>query len=455
MKIKLTIICIFICNLFVLFSCANLGKDKQVEAIKKVKAEVVKTKEVSNTVNGFGTLSYQKKVDVITNQDGAIEKFIFREGDRVTKNAVVIVLNNPQIVLAVERAENALAQADAAVNMAKSQLFDTQLQAEAALLNLEKSDAEMKEAWKSYYEEERKQKSQEILFEAGGVSNEAIRQARFELESKFAALQFAEKDQEIKRIGFRDKDLIAAGMEVPEDKEERKEALIQLLIKKACTEIEAAEASRGAAEKELKSANLAKDELIIRSPINGIIAAKYLEESEHVKREDKLLTIMESDHLYAVIPVRESDSFKIQHGMEAFVEIDGINSSYNGKVDLISPYADSKSYTFSVRVLFDVRDILQNSKMDFPKPGMFSRVSINLGKPRAVLVISESALFNIKNDSGSVFVVNGKTVTERKVLLGEMFEGEREILNGLTVGEVAVLQPDSDLEDGSYVSVAQ
>ncbi|GMO48525.1 MAG: efflux RND transporter periplasmic adaptor subunit [Termitinemataceae bacterium] len=449
--------------LFSVLSCANLKKDAQIENVKKVKGEVVKQSEIPNTIDGFGTLSYQKKVDVISKQEGSLAKIYFKEGQKINKGDVVVMLENPQILLAVERAENMLEQAESALFLAEAALFDAELQAEANLLSLEKSDAEMAQAWKSFYEEEHKQESQEIIYEAGGISDEAIRAARFEFESKRTSLELAEKELEIKKIGFREKDLINAGIEVPQGKEEKLQAFVKLLTRKSKAEIAAAISRKSAAEKELKSALIAKDELVIRSPINGILAVKYPEEGEHVKGEDKLLTIMDNEYLYAVIPVSETDAFKLQTGMESTVEIDGTNNTYSGKIDLINPYADSASYTFSVRILISKEGLqnkgLQNKEnslgAEFPKPGMFSRVSISLGAPRSVVSVKESAIFNINNDQGAVFVVNGKSIIEKNVTLGVSYNGSREIKSGLNINEVAVLQPDSDLQEGDYVSIVQ
>ncbi|MDR2842917.1 MAG: efflux RND transporter periplasmic adaptor subunit [Spirochaetaceae bacterium] len=433
-------------------SCANLNKEKTSVDIKKVKGYPATFKVLPNTIDGFGTLSYQKKVDVSSTQDAVIQKIYFREGNKVNKGDVIIVLENPQIILAVERAENSLEQAEAALQLANSTLFETELQAEANLLSLEKLDYEMALAWKDYYEEERKQKAQEILYEAGGLSDEAIRGSRFKLESQHNSLELAQRDLEIKRIGFRERDLIAAGIKVPENNDDKIKAFVQLLTKKAQAEITAAIAQRDAAKKELKSCNIAKSELTIRSPINGILAAKYLEEGESVKKEDKLATMMDSDYLYAVIPVRETDVFKIQNGMSADVSIDGINKIYTGSIDLISPYADSKSFTFSVRVL------ISKNKIDdkyFPKPGMFTRVVIDLGNPRTVLLVKESSVFDIQNNEGSIFIVNGNLLVEKKVVLGDIAGDEFEIKEGLSEGEIAVLHRDSDLKEGDYVTVIE
>jgi multidrug efflux pump subunit AcrA (membrane-fusion protein) len=140
-------------------------------------------------------------------------------------------------------------------------------------------------------------------------------------------------------------------------------------------------------------------------------------------------------------------------------------SSYNGIVDLISPIADNKSFTFSVRVLISKQDIIKKDTADnyavsneenkFAKPGMFARVSVNMGPPRTILAVKDAAIINKSNKAGAVFIVHEKTVTERKVSLGELTGDEWEITDGLTGGELVVLRPASDLQEGEYVSLVE
>ncbi|GHV83933.1 hypothetical protein AGMMS50212_12730 [Spirochaetia bacterium] len=447
--------------LILMFTVSCVSKKNDVnEIVNKVEGHIVESKNLENKIDGFGALSYQKKIDVTAVQDAEMYQLNVREGDNVKKDQIIAVTKNPHILLALGRSQNALSQAQAALDLARAKLLEGELRAEAQLISLEKADAEMKQAWIAYNEEERKQKARETLFEAGGVNEEAIREARFKLKQQFNSLELAEKDLEIKRIGFRDKDLIAAGMKVPSGINEKTKAFVRLSTVTARAELEAAAANRDSAQKELESSQLANEQLIIRSPISGVLVVKYFEEGERIKREDKIVTIIDTEYLYAVFPVRESDAFRIENGMNAVVDIDGTSSSYNGIVDLVSPVADSKSFTFSVRVLLSNNssegvDEKDSNLFNFAKPGMFARVSINLGNPRSIIALKDAAIISKNNDEGIVFIVNGKTVSERKIILGESIGDEWEILDGLKAGEVAVLHPDSNLQDGSYVYIAE
>jgi RND family efflux transporter MFP subunit len=433
-----------------LLSCAGKGEQGPGEPVRQVRGAAVVLRELPNEIDGFGTLSFLTKIDIAAPQEGSVKKLFFREGDPVVQGAVAALLENSQIVLAAGRAENTLAQALAARELARSRLIEGEFQAEAQLLSIKKAEAELAQARRAWEEENRKHRDRELLFEAGGVSEERIKEARFTLASQWEQVTLMERELDIRRVGCRDRDLIVAGMPVPGDEEDRYRALVSLLTVSLKAELGAAEARLDAAEKELESARIALAELRIRSPGTGILGARYVEEGERVKREDKILTIIDTASLYAVFPVRENDALRLRNGMAARVLIDGTGETREGVVDLVYPQADSQSFTFLVRVL------LRNDGDDRGrlKPGMFARVQVTLGPPRQALTLPESSLMNKKDREAKVFVIAGNTLSERTVVLGLSLGADREIISGIVAGEVAVLKPEGDLREGTHVSAA-
>jgi RND family efflux transporter MFP subunit len=409
-------------------------------------------KEQPNEISGTGTLSFLKKVDIAAPQDAVLGRLFFREGDLIRAGNLVAVLENPQIVLAVGRAENAYAQAEAALELARSRLMEGEFQAEAQILSLGKAVDELAQSRRNYGEMERKHQDQEILFAAGGISVETIRTGRFSLEAEAERLRLMEKELDIRRVGFRDEDLLAAGFPVPGDETERRRSLIRLATATLRAEYAAAGAQLEAAAKELESTRLAEAELLVRSPARGTVGARYFETGERLKREDKILSLIDMESLYAVFPVREAEALSLRKGMPARVYADGTGENYEGTVDLISPTADSQSFTFSVRVLLPPGVIAPRPGTSPLKPGMFVRVSVTLGPPRMVLTVPESSLVNKKDSRGTVFVINDRVLSEREVDFGVSLGEDREILSGLVPGEVVVVRPDTGLRDGTYVS---
>ena len=436
-------------TVFLLFACGK--NDAGFDEVKNVKAAAAVMREMPDEASGFGSLSFLSKVDIASPQEAVIKKLHFREGDEVRQGDVILLLENPQINLAVERAHNSFSQALAACNLAGSRLLEGVFQSEAQLLALEKAEAELTLSKRRWEEDRRKHQNQETLYEAGGIHTEAILVSRFSLDTEWEQLLLLERELEIRKIGCRDQDLIKAGISVPRDENERRAALVNLMTSSLRAELEAAKAGLEASEKELASANIALGELTIKSPVTAVVGARYLEEGERVRAQDKILSLIDTASLYAIFPVREKDALRIKKGMSASVLVDGTGEKLGGAVDLVYPQADSQSLSFLVRVLLqESKNANQISKL---KSGMFARVTVSLGLPDMVLYIPETAIFNQKNNEGKVFVINGSALTERKISLGFLHGEEREVKAGLNAGELIVQRPDSDLREGTNVAL--
>ena len=185
--------------------------------LRQVRTCLVKEITIPDEVSGFGSLSFLKKVDITSPQEGTVVTMLRQEGTPVAQGSVVAVLDNPQIRLAVNRAKNARDQAQAAVELARSRLLEGKFQAEARILDLAKAEAELVQARKEYQEQARKLEDQEALYKAGGITEDSIRSARFALESMAERLRLQEQDLAIRWVGLRPQDLRAAGFEIPKN----------------------------------------------------------------------------------------------------------------------------------------------------------------------------------------------------------------------------------------------
>ncbi|MCL1928588.1 MAG: efflux RND transporter periplasmic adaptor subunit [Treponema sp.] len=443
-----------------LLSCFILGvflsSCKKVQAatdgyIPRVKIAAAEEKMITEEVTGFGSLSFLTKVDVNASQDGVINRIYYREGTVVPNAAKIVEINNPQLDLAVGRAENAYSQAAAALKLTKSRLLEGEFRAEAEILGIAKAEAEFFQAGKILEEQRRKAEDQEKLYGAGGLSEEAIRETRFNLSNAEEQLTLMERDLKIRTVGLRDDDLRRTGLFPTSgfaSEAERHSALVVLSTLTLRAETEAAEAQLEAAVKELESVRLAKSELTIYSPAAGTVGIRYLEEGERAKKEDKILTLMDTGALYVIFSLRESDALQLRKGMTAKVKVDGAGEIYDGTVDLVSPQADSQSFTFSVRVLLPHEVVAKEDKL---KPGMFARVTIRLADERFALTVAESAIVNRKDDEGSVFIISQGRAHERKIKFGLLYGENREVYSGLKAGETVVVNPDASIKEGLHV----
>jgi multidrug efflux pump subunit AcrA (membrane-fusion protein) len=432
-------------------SCANTTQkgENPAMSVRVAQAEIA---DKPNEVRGFGSLSFLKKNDISSRQDGEIAAIYYREGKEVRVGDILALLKNPRLSIAVEVAEQEFTQAETAYQLAKTRLLEGEFNAEAELLSLKRSEMELSEKTRYHGEQVRKFNQQKTLYTAGGVNEESVRGARFEIDAQAAQLELSALDIEIRKIGLRDKDLAAAGMPVSGDPDEKAKALIALSTSVLRIELKAAETSMEMAYNNLISARTAEAEMRIESPASGFIAVRNYETGEQVKKDDVLFTVLNTDSLYATIPVKESDAALVKKDMPALVKIESTGGEYKAKVDLVSPIADVQSFMFNVRVLIDGKEL---PEVSWAKPGMFAGVRIILGEPEKTVVIDDTAIINKTKNEGTVFAVQGQNVTMKPVTFGEILENKREIIHGLGKGELVVLKPAAGLKEGAYVQITK
>jgi len=124
-----------------------------------------------------------------------------------------------------------------------------------------------------------------------------------------------------------------------------------------------------------------------------------------------------------------------------------------GDVIAIIPTADRSKATVKVRVALNVHD---------PRivPDMGVRVSFlekaqpaNAAAPKPGVLAPASAI--VSRDGADVaFVVEGDKTMRRTVKLGRTLGDDREVLSGLTAGDIVVIDPPKNLADGARVRVA-
>src|SRR4029077_16686295 len=84
-------------------------------------------------------------------------------------------------------------------------------------------------------------------------------------------------------------------------------------------------------------------------------------------------------------------------------------------------------------------------------PGLFARVRMPFGRPHKALLVSERAL---DTDLGAriLYIVDDKNqVVVRKVQLGDLHDGLREITSGLKAGERYILEGLQQVRPGATV----
>ena len=184
----------------------------------------------------------------------------------------------------------------------------------------------------------------------------------------------------------------------------------------------------------------------IRSPIEGWITSRKIDQGMRVSPGTELYTVEDFDPLLARVYVPEKDIVKIKTGMDVNVKSEVYKESFKGKVKIINPRIDPQSGTFKVTITITDKSL----KL---RPGMLVTCNIIISKKDNAIVVSKKAIFYRNGDSYVFTLKRGGIVKLKKVKLGTELEKDYEILDGLKEGEIVVTQGIENIKDGVRVKV--
>lgn len=207
-----------------------------------------------------------------------------------------------------------------------------------------------------------------------------------------------------------------------------------------------AEAAHASAKAGLRQAERQLDDTRIKSPIDGIVAERMVEQGEMLAPGAKVANIIDIANVKVALSVPEEDIIRIRADQPAAVAIDGQGGAViEGTVYTVgSKTVTPTGHTYPVEVL------VRNTQDLRLKAGMFARVEIITGRANGVLTVSTESLVE---DGGSptIFVVDGGIARLRHLTLGKRSTDRVEVRDGLKPGELVVSFGQKSLQDGAPV----
>lgn len=183
-------------------------------------------------------------------------------------------------------------------------------------------------------------------------------------------------------------------------------------------------------QEKIKSGKLNNNGLVVTSPTNGILLQKNINNKSSVSKGTTLLQIASLDKIWFIASVYQEDLAFIKKDKQATIYIDGLNTSFNTKVDFIYPIFDDKSKTI------DVRFILDNKELNL-LPSMFGKVDI-IDKQKELLTLPKTAVLK-KSDSFYVFkYVSNDEFKPVKIEAKRINSNKYEIISGLNENDEVI-----------------
>lgn len=194
--------------------------------------------------------------------------------------------------------------------------------------------------------------------------------------------------------------------------------------------------------------NLMENTVLV-SPITGVVTARNYDPGDMTGQLPVLTVGQLSPIVKAMINITENDLSKIQRGMPVNVTFDAYPGEvFPAKISRLSPSVDVATRTFQAEV-----DIPNPGEKILP--GMFGRVSVNLGTSNHVVVPDRAVVKQTGSGNRYVYVLHNGKVSYNKVELGQRLGNSYELISGVENGDTVVITGQTRLADGREVEVIQ
>jgi membrane fusion protein, multidrug efflux system len=196
---------------------------------------------------------------------------------------------------------------------------------------------------------------------------------------------------------------------------------------------------------------------LLKAPFNGIVTGKYFEDGEMysgtpttVTGRSAVVTVMQVNPLKINVGISEQYYPLVKKGMKAEILADVYkNEKFTGTVFRIYPTINTATRSFTTEVELPNRN-------DMLKPGMFVRVSLDLGEVETFVVPASTVLQQEGTNERFVFVDRNNVATRISVTLGQRFDDKLEIVSSdIREGDRLVSEGQAKLINGDKVEVKE
>ena len=186
---------------------------------------------------------------------------------------------------------------------------------------------------------------------------------------------------------------------------------------------------------------------ILKSPITGLVAQRYLNISDSDDPATPVVQIVDLSQVIVEAALPTTQPTKVNPGAVAQITAQALPEHViTGTVQSINPVTDNQGTTIGVRI------ICNNPGYDL-KEGMPVTASINTGRHPDALIVPSGALVSDPDTPGTkmVYVFKDGKITRAKVQTGIQVGDTVEILKGLHDGESVVAAGAYGVPDGTEV----
>jgi len=209
-------------------------------------------------------------------------------------------------------------------------------------------------------------------------------------------------------------------------------------------ELDKTETELHVAKSSLDEAQVAHDQGLIRSPIDGLVNKRHVDPGEFVGQGDPVLEVVNTELIDVRLGVPELDVRHLAMGQPVTVSVDAYpGQTWDGQVTFLSYKANPNTRTFTAKV--QVRN--DDGRI---RPGMIARARLMRRMVPDALAVP---LFVLQDRGGErlVYVEEAGVAKSRAVRLGIIEADRIQVLEGLSVGDRLIVNGHRMVEEGMKV----
>lgn len=183
----------------------------------------------------------------------------------------------------------------------------------------------------------------------------------------------------------------------------------------------------------------------VRSPFAGAVKERQVTAGQFVRANTPLVTLVKVDPIRLRMEVPERMAPWIRTGQVAEIITEAFEKPFQGKIWRISPTVDQMKRTFVVEAL------VANPGAGL-KPGSYAKARVPTQKSETILMAPVRAV-NYVLGANKAYLVKNNVVESRDVKLGDRFQNDVEITEGLALGDEIAVSNLNRLDTGAQVKV--
>lgn len=217
-------------------------------------------------------------------------------------------------------------------------------------------------------------------------------------------------------------------------------------LENAQASLSSAEANHRAALATLDIASKALDDTVLRSPLDGQVSARYVQNGERVGVDTRILEVVDLSGFEIEAALSPADSVLVSTGQRALLRVEGMAEPVEGTVDRINPNVQAGSRAVLVYLRLPAQPGLRQ--------GLFAKGHIVTGGQQVIAVPA----LTVRNDKPEPYV---QTVENRQVrhvpvrVLIDGLAGDRPMtgIEGLPEGSVVLRAGTGAVREGTAVTL--